>query len=111
MKKQKKTKAGSRRTFLRGLAVTPLVPAAVATAILPEIAESQVAPDSNNAQVNALADVVRARFGSYLAEGDMEEIKRGIERNLRYASALSKVKLTNADEPDFTFFADGPPQD
>ena len=109
--KQKRPERGSRRTFLRGLAATPLLPAAVATVSLPELVESETLASANAAQVNALAELVRARFGSYLADGDMEEIKRGIERNLRYADALAKVKLTNADEPDFTFFADGPPQD
>ena len=108
MAKRKRSDDGSRRTFLRGLAAAPLVPTAAGTAS----AEAITSPaPTNSAQVNALADLVRARYGSYLAEGDMEEIKRGIERNLGYARALAQVKLTNADEPDFTFFPEGPQQD
>ncbi len=111
MKKAKKGDGGSRRTFLRGITAAPLLPAAIAATSAPAVAEAQTPATPTDAQVTALADLVRARFGSYLAEGDMEEIKRGIERNLRYSNALAKVKLSNADEPDFTFFADGPPQD
>ena len=111
MNKQKRSKGGSRRTFLRELSAAQFVPAALATAALPGIVESQTPAAPDAAQVNALTGLVKARFGSYLAQGDMEEIKRGIERNIRYANALAQVKLTNADEPDFTFFADGPPQE
>ena len=108
--KRKRPESADRRTFLRGLAAAPLLPAALGTASVTELSDAQTAAAPNTAQVDALTEVVRARFGHYLAEGDIEEIKKGIERNIRYADALAKVKLTNADEPDFTFFADGPPQ-
>lgn len=108
MNKQKRSKGGSRRVFLRQLTASPLVPAALAADAVSGSAQAQTPPVSDSAQVDALADLVRARFGSYLAPGDMEGIKRGIERNIRYADALAQVKLTNADEPDFTFFAEGP---
>ena len=111
MKKQKRLNEGSRRTFLRGIAATPLLPVAVATASLPAMADAQTPAAPNEPQVEALAALVQARFGAYLAPGDMQDIKRGIQRNLRYANALAQVKLTNADEPDFTFFADGPQPD
>ena len=78
----------------------PLIPAAVEIASSPTSAQA-AAPVSD--QVNALAQVVQVRFGDYLKAGDMEDIKRVIERNLRYAEAISKVKITNSDEPDFLF--------
>jgi hypothetical protein len=83
----------NRRTFLRSL---PLIPAA-------GIAVAQDAPSPNAAQIDALADTVRLRYGQYLVAGDMEEIKRGIERMQRSAEAILKVKVTNSDEPDFSF--------
>ncbi len=93
-------RTNSRRGFLQTLPAAPLIPAAIGAAITETPAEAAAPiPD----QVNALAQVVQARFGEYLKEGDLNDIKRVIERNLRYAEALSKVKITNSDEPDFTF--------
>jgi hypothetical protein len=87
-----------RRTFLRTLAAAPMLPA-IATASPQEAA----APQQRSAEVDALAETVRLRFGQYLAPDDMPEIKRGIERMLRNAEALSRIKITNSDEPDFMF--------
>lgn len=94
------SKTNSRRKFLQALPAAPLIPAAIGTAVTAPSAEAAAPiPD----QVNALAQVVQARFGEYLKAGDLDDIKRVIERNLRYAEAISKVKITNSDEPDFTF--------
>jgi hypothetical protein len=58
---------------------------------------------TRSAEVDALAETVRIGFGPYLAEEDMAEIKRGIERTLGNAEALRKVRVTNEDAPDFLF--------
>ena len=93
-------KTNSRRKFLQTLPAAPLIPAAVGTALSESQAEAAApVPD----QVNALAQVVQTRFGEYLKPGDLDDIKRVIERNLRYAEAISKIKITNSDEPDFMF--------
>jgi hypothetical protein len=93
----KKSQVRNRRTFLRALAAAPVIPAL-------ESASAQDAPPApESAKVDALAEVVRLRFGEYLAENDMPEIKRGIERMLRNADAINRITLTNADEPDFLF--------
>jgi hypothetical protein len=93
-------RTNSRRSFLQTLPAVPLIPAAIGTAVSETPAEAAAPiPD----QVNALAQVVQARFGEYLKGGDLDDIKRVIERNLRYAEAISKVKITNSDEPDFMF--------
>jgi len=93
-----KTSQGkNRRTFLRTLAAAPMLPAL-------EEGNAQDNPASqHSAEVDALAEIVRIRFGQYLTPEDMPEIKRGIERSLRNAEALSKVKVTNGDEPDYLF--------
>jgi lipoprotein-anchoring transpeptidase ErfK/SrfK len=90
----------SRRGFLQKLPAAPLLPAAIGAAgtAAPTEAAAPI-PD----QVDALAQVVQSRFGEYLKDGDLNDIKRVIERNLRYAEAIAKVKITNSDEPDFTF--------
>ena len=93
----RKSEKRGRRAFLRTLTAAPLVPA-LAPAEAQEAAQPQ-----HSAEVDALAETVRIRFGQYLAEGDMPEIKRGIERMLRNADALRKIKIGNGDEPDFMF--------
>jgi hypothetical protein len=93
-------RTNSRRGFLKRLPAAPFIPAAIGVGITETPAEAAAPiPD----QVSALAQVVQARFGEYLKEGDLDDIKHVIERNLRYAEAISKVKITNSDEPDFTF--------
>jgi hypothetical protein len=57
--------------------------------------------------VDALAETVRLRYGSYLSEGDMAEIGRGIERMQRSAETRAQVKTTNLDAPDFLFHPKG----
>lgn len=91
-----KSHSKNRRTFLRALAAAPAIPAAAAAA-------QEAAPAPQSAEVDARAELVRLRFGKYLTDDDMPEIKRGIERMLRNAEALSRIKLTNGDEPDFLF--------
>jgi hypothetical protein len=87
----------NRRTFLQSIAAAPLMVSAA------ESAQAQEPSSPFTGQVDALAELVNLRYGKYLAEGDMPEIKRGIERMLRNAETLGKIKITNADEPDFMF--------
>jgi hypothetical protein len=89
----------NRRTLLQALASAPLVSA------LQQADAQETSRES--ARGDALLETVRLRYGSYLAKGDLEEIKRGIERALRNAEALSQVKTTNSDAPDFLFQPEG----
>jgi hypothetical protein len=94
----------SRRAFLRHLPAVPVVSAALSSA--PEPASAQTASPLS-AQADALAEVARLRFGAYLKDGDLADIRHGIERNLWHAQAISQVKITNSDEPDFMFHPAG----
>lgn len=98
MKPKERSSAASRRRFLGA------IPAAALCVAKPQAAPAQAAPaDPLSAQADVLSELVKLRFGSYLKEGDMTDIKRVIERNLRYGEALSKVPIGNSDEPDFMF--------
>ena len=57
------------------------------------------------AGVDALAQLVKERYGKYLSEAQLAEIKQGIDRNLRTSERYSRLKLENGDEPDFRFYA------
>ncbi len=87
----------NRRRFLQSIAAAPL---GVACA---ESAQAQEISSPLAGQVDELAELVNLRYGKYLTDGDMPEIKRGIERMLRNAETIGKVKITNANEPDFMF--------
>ena len=96
----KKSGSRNRRMFLRTIGTLPVV------STLPLSAQDNPA---DSPQADALMEMVRHRYGSYFAEDDAPEIKRGIERMLRNAETLAKVKTTNGDAPDFLFSPNGSP--
>jgi len=85
----------SRRSLLKGLAAVPVLPAAL------EAQQPPISPLA--AQADALTLLVRSRYGEYLTPAEMEEVRIGVERMLRNAEAISKVKIGNADGPDYLF--------
>jgi hypothetical protein len=56
---------------------------------------------------DALGEVVRHRYGAQLAPGQLDEIKRSIEENLKAAERLRQVSVLNGDEPVTRFEAVG----
>lgn len=53
----------------------------------------------------ALLDYVEARWGDRLSEDEREQVRSSIAGNLRAASALDEVDLTNGDGPALRFHA------
>lgn len=51
----------------------------------------------------ALTEAIRLRYGDRLSGEDLKTITAGIELRLQGLERLSRVALTNADEPDFVF--------
>lgn len=100
----------SRRRFLRSLAAAPLLPSALSahqapTPSLPAPASPtppvpSPSPSPPGPVAQALAEVVRLRYGSQLEEADLAQVRKGIEDNPQAAERLHKgVKLGNADAP------------
>ena len=52
-----------------------------------------------------LAGLARRRYGAHLDAGQLQELTTRIDGNLRSGERMRKVKLANADEPDFAFRA------
>lgn len=69
----------------------------------PIVAQQQPGNQPPPAGVEALAQLVKEKYGKYLSEAQLAEIKQGIERNLRTSERYSRLKLANGDEPDFRF--------
>jgi hypothetical protein len=91
----------TRRQFTLGLAaVVPLLAGAQTPAAAPK-SEPRTA-------TAALADLVQTRFGKHLTKEQRKSVRASIRHRVSAAERLRKVKLANADEPSFTFLADGP---
>jgi hypothetical protein len=112
LKSKDKSFRRARREFAKSLAAaaaTPLMAKAGfareadTAAQAPQPAANPFAP-----QAEALADVVRRRYGQHLNDEQLEAVKRAIERALRGGDTLHKFDLANGDEPAFTFSADLP---
>lgn len=104
--------SASRRRMIKALALTPLLPAVLSsvdftptqTQTKPEAKTVPVAPSAPeelkpSPEAEALAEIVKQRYGKYLTDEQMAEIKLGLERGLRGRQRLRAFKLANADEP------------
>ncbi|HEY0077351.1 MAG TPA: hypothetical protein VGB73_01810 [Pyrinomonadaceae bacterium] len=71
----------------------------------PEPSPTPSAQQPPSPLAEAYTEVARQRFGDKLTPAEMERVKRDLEGNVRTSERLRASKLTNADEPDFTFIA------
>jgi hypothetical protein len=99
--------ARARREFAKtlvALAATPIV----TSSLIPGEARAQTPQpaDAVSSASDAMTQVVRARYGKYLKEDQVAEIRRSVERAIRNGDRLKQVKLENGDEPAFAFSAD-----
>ncbi len=56
-------------------------------------------------QAQALAEVVRTRYGAHLSDAQMTDVAKALENVVQNGDRLRKLKLQNGDEPDVTFRA------
>jgi hypothetical protein len=61
--------------------------------------------DKPTPDAEALAEVVRIRYGKNLSDDQLAEVKRSINGRIRTADRLKQFKLANGDEPAFVFSA------
>jgi hypothetical protein len=97
----------ARRSFLKALAVAPVLPGSLA----PQGAAAPPAgqPQEPASVSEALAEAVRRQFGEHLDPAELEEVRREIERNRSAAARLrAAARLANADEPVTRFEARPP---
>lgn len=85
----------SRRDFAKALAVAPLA----------ALAQEQPESKPPSALGKAMTEVVRASYGRHLTPAELEGIGKLLDEYAPYIEEFRKFKLTNADEPDFTFRA------
>jgi len=111
--KNKSTKKQSRRAFAKSVAVS-LIAAPVAVSLsqaqtstptpTPTLSPSPT-PRPPSPVAEAYFEVAKKRFGEFVTNEQLEQMKRDLEGNVRSAQALRNLKLQNSDEPDFVFSA------
>ncbi len=107
MNKRQPTADGStRRDFAKAMALLAATP--VVVAFNPVQAHQTASVETPTTAVDSLTEIVRLRYGKHLTEDQLKEVKKSIERNQRSADILRRSKLSNSDEPAFTFRADLP---
>ncbi len=60
-------------------------------------------PEVDPQVIDALSELVRLRYGRYLNEDQLAEIRIGVEAIAKVSEELRAVKLENGDEPFFVF--------
>ncbi len=89
-----------RRGFLQSLLAAPLLPDSLVAAQAPS--PSPAAPD---AVADALAAVVKARYGAQLDAAELDAVRGEIKKSLESSERLKAVRLANGDEPVTAFSA------
>lgn len=104
----------SRRQFAKTLtAAAAAAPLALAQSTTPQPippvpppvppAPGTAAPAQPSALGAAYTEMVRATYGAHLTPAELERMGRDFNDAVPYIESFRKYKLTNADEPDFTF--------
>src|SRR6266480_620611 len=105
--KPSRISAKRRRSFLRALSATPLLPSLLVgcgQSAKPNQNEKRPA-NSTEAEIQALTAVIRHKYGSQLTDQQLLGIQSDIESNLKSREQLRLVRLKNSDEPDVIFRA------
>jgi hypothetical protein len=62
-------------------------------------------PASAASPAQAAVEVIRQKYGKYLTEDQLDEIRKRVERNQSRTESLRAFKLSNGDEPAVAFRA------
>ena len=98
----------TRRGFGKQLVSAAALPLALSSPSVADDKPAKPTVDPATATVDALVEIVRARYGKHLTDEQLKVIRQGIGRDQRSAEALKRVPLKNSDEPAFAFRADIP---
>jgi hypothetical protein len=97
-------KKPTRRQFARKVAALAAAPVAATAAG----AQEQAPPARPASAGQALAELIRLRYGRHLDDAQFRRVTQRVESNLRMADRLNRVTLQNGEEPAFQFTPDVP---
>ena len=106
----KRTRRDFAKLAATAIAAAPLIASDTAAQTAP--APAPPAPPASDALrfSEAQTACLRARYGKHLTPDDTRTIEKDLDDTASYMKALQAVALTNADEPDTIFFAEGGPR-
>jgi hypothetical protein len=84
---------------------SPAPVAAPAAPVAPSAPPQPQSQQQRDPQSVHLMEALRAKYGTRLTDEQWEEVRKGIEGNLRGAKALHDFPLPTETEPDFVFRA------
>jgi len=86
-------------------AAAPAAPAASAQPVAPSAPPQRENRQQRDPVAERLTDALKARYRDRLTDEQWDEVRRGVEGNLRAAKALHDFNLPVATEPAFIFRA------
>jgi hypothetical protein len=94
-----------RRSFLKALGVSPLSALFSGCSETADRLKAEKTSSPPEAQVQALTEIIRYRYGGRFSDQQWLEIKSDIEAILKNGQGLRQIQLRNSDEPDVVFSA------
>lgn len=109
----KRTRRDFAKLAVTAVAAAPLLATDTAAQTAPPAADKPAPPPPASDALRyseAQTAILRARYGKHLTPDDTRTIEKDLDDTAAYMKPLHAVALTNADEPDTIFFADGGPR-
>jgi hypothetical protein len=107
----KRTRRDFAKLAATAIAAAPLIASDAAAQTAPAATPAPPPPGSDALrQSEAQTALLRARYGRHLTADDTRTIEKDLDDTAGYMKSMHAVALTNADEPDTIFFAEGGPR-
>jgi hypothetical protein len=110
----KRTRRDFAKLAATAIAAAPLIASDAAAQTAPAAAPPAPAPPPESSDAlrysEAQTSILRARYGKHLTPDDARTIEKDLDDTAGYMKSMHAVALTNADEPDSIFFAEGGPR-
>ncbi len=112
----KRTRRDFAKLAATAIAAAPLIVSDAAAQTTPPAAAATTPPQPPPTPADTLrlseaqTAALRARYGKHLTADDTRTIEKDLDDTAGYMKSMHAVALTNADEPDSIFFAEGGPR-
>lgn len=109
----KRTRRDFAKLAATAIAAAPLIVSDASAQTAPAAAPTPAPPPAGSDALRlseAQTAMLRARYGKHLTADDTRTIEKDLDDAASYVKPMRELALTNADEPDSIFFAEGGPR-
>jgi hypothetical protein len=108
----KRTRRDFAKLAAAAIAAAPLIASDAAAQMAPATPAPEAPPPGSDAlrYSEAQTSILRARYGKHLSAEATRTIEKDLDDGAGYMKSMHAVSLTNADEPDTVFYAEGGPR-